>query len=256
MDDPALLRSVLAGTREFSRALATQVHERDGILAAVVPATPERSMVNCVTYERSAELEPALGDLARIYDEAGVIAWTVWVPPCDREVARALEAAGHLLDATPEAMGMDLEAVARPEPSGEWTGQGDPGVVAQINDRAYGYDGSFERAFAGFEDHGTLRFYAAELDGLPASCCVTVDVQEDCHMTLVATLPEARGRGMAGALMAHALVDGRERGLRTSTLVATKMGRPLYERLGYRGVGGLEIWERRELRSARRAPRT
>ena len=67
-------------------------------------------------------------------------------------------------------------------------------------------------------------------------------------MTLVATLPEARGRGLAGALMAHALVDAGERGLRTSTLVATKMGRPVYERLGYRGLGALEMWERRELR--------
>ena len=247
MDDPALLRAALAGTREFSRAVASEVHERGGVVAAVVPACPERSMVNCVTYESAAAVGPALGELARIYDEAGVDAWTVWVPPGDDELAGVLEEAGHVLDASPEAMGMDLDSVQRPPPSGAWTREGDPGVVAEINDRAYGYEGSFARALAGL-DAGALRFYTAQLDGAAASCCVTVDVQADCHVTLVATLPEARGRRLAGALMAHALVDARQRGLLTSTLVATKMGRPVYERLGYRGVGQLEMWERRELR--------
>jgi predicted acetyltransferase len=64
-------------------------------------------------------------------------------------------------------------------------------------------------------------------------------------VTLVATIPEARGRGLAGTLLGHALADARERGLETSSLVATKAGRPLYERLGYRGVGAVEMWERR-----------
>lgn len=247
MDDPSLLRSVLAGTREFSRAVATEVHEFDGVLAAVVPACPERSVVNCVSYERREGLEAALGELAGIYDRAGVQAWTVWVPHTDPAAAAALQAAGHLLDASPEAMGMALDGLARPESSHEWTADGDPAVVAELNDRAYGYDGSFARALADGA-RGPLRFYVAGLEGTPSSCCVTVDHLQDCHMTLVATLPEARGRGMAGALMAQALADAGERGLQTSTLVATKMGRPVYERLGYLGLGAVEMWERRVLR--------
>jgi hypothetical protein len=31
----------------------------------------------------------------------------------------------------------------------------------------------------------------------------------------------------------------------TSTLIATKLGHPVYEKLGYRDVGTLEMWERR-----------
>ena len=50
-------------------------------------------------------------------------------------------------------------------------------------------------------------------------------------------VPEARGRGIAGKLLAHALADAAERGLETSTLVATPLGRPVYERLGYREFG-------------------
>jgi predicted acetyltransferase len=62
---------------------------------------------------------------------------------------------------------------------------------------------------------------------------------------MVAVVPEARGHGIAGKLLAHALADAAERGLETSTLVATNLGRPVYERLGYRQFGALEMWERR-----------
>ena len=61
----------------------------------------------------------------------------------------------------------------------------------------------------------------------------------------MATVPAARGRGLATALMAHALADARERGRTTSTLQATDLGRPVYERLGYRSLGEIQMWEKR-----------
>ena len=51
--------------------------------------------------------------------------------------------------------------------------------------------------------------------------------------------------GLAAALMRRALADGRARGNEVSTLQATKLGRPVYERLGYRSFGTIEMWERR-----------
>ena len=227
--------------------VAAERHELDGVRAAVVPACPERSVVNCVCYDSAAQLAAALDDLAAIYDDAGIHAWTVWVPPADREAASLLEEGGHVLDAAPEAMGMDLTGAERPRAGLDWTRPADPGVLGPLNDRAYGYHGSFERALAGLPADA-LTVYSADLDGKPASCLVTLECGSDCHVTLVATLPEARGRGLAGALLGHALADARERGLETSSLVATKAGRPLYERLGYRGVGAVEMWERRRRR--------
>ena len=67
----------------------------------------------------------------------------------------------------------------------------------------------------------------------------------DAEVNFVATVPEARGRGLAGALMTRALADARERGRLTTTLVATKLGRPVYERMGYRPLGTVQMWERR-----------
>ena len=244
MDSPGLLEAVIAGTREFNRSVAAEVRDLDGVTAAVVPACPERSVLNSVCYERQESLAAQLDELAATYDEAGVRAWTVWVRPADREAAAVLETAGHVLDAAPEAMAMSIESFGRPPCSFEWTREGDPALVGALNDRAYGYDGSFERALAGLQGD-SARAYVAHLGSRPVSCCVTLDVGKDCHMTMVATVPEARGRGLAGALMAQALADAHERGLHSSSLVATKMGRPVYCRLGYGGLGAVEMWERR-----------
>ncbi len=244
MDADAPLQRALAGTCEFGRAVATEYHELDGVGAAVVPACPERSVVNSVCYEGAAQLAAALEEVAAIYGEAAVEAWTVWVPRGDREAARLLEEAGHVLDASPEAMAMDLSAAERPSVALDWRRGVDLTVAGPLNDRAYGYDGSFARALEG-ASRDRFTTYVADLHGRPASCLLTLEVEGDCHVTLVATLPEARGRGLAGALLCHALADARERGLETTSLVATKAGRPLYERLGYSGVGSVEMWERR-----------
>src|SRR5688500_10669740 len=150
MDSSRMLEAVIAGTCEFNRVVATEIHELDGVTAAVVPSCPERSAMNAVCYESQDGLARRLDDLAAIYDAAGIHAWTVWVPASDREAAATLEAAGHALDASPEAMGMALDSFERPPVSIEWTREGDPAVVGPLNDRAYGYEGSFERALADF----------------------------------------------------------------------------------------------------------
>ena len=87
----------------------------------------------------------------------------------------------------------------------------------------------------------------ARLDGRAVGCLAIVDHDANADVEMVAVLPEARGHGIAGKLLAHALADAAERGLETSTLIATRLGRPVYERLGYREFGTLHRWERRPL---------
>jgi hypothetical protein len=45
--------------------------------------------------------------------------------------------------------------------------------------------------------------------------------------------------------MAEAVAEAGRRGRRTTTLVATKLGRPVYDKLGYRDFGAMQMWERR-----------
>jgi GNAT superfamily N-acetyltransferase len=222
--------------------------QRDGVLAALVPAVPERSVVNAVVYDSPDALAAAYDEIAAAYDEIGA-QWTVWVHHGDPETAALLEREGHVLDAEPEGMALDLAAspVERPPAGalGEWTAAGELADVGAINDRAYPFGGdSFARALTSLP-HGAANLYVAWLDGAPAACCAALDHASNTEVQMVAVVPEARGRGLSGKLIAHALVDAAERGQETSTLVATKLGRPVYERLGFRPLGALQMWERR-----------
>jgi GNAT superfamily N-acetyltransferase len=237
----------------FVRVLGTAsersaVVERDGVVAAVVPATPERSVLNSVTYRDAGSLGAAIDELARAYEGAGVRAWTVWVPEGDRDATAALEEAGHHLDGTPTAMTLDLARLEAPDRDDlDWDAEAPTEVVARINDLAYGYElGTFGSALQRLPAGLSVRLYQARVDGEAASVLGTVDSGEDCGIYFVATLQERRGRGLARELLHVALAEARERGMRTSSLQATSFGFPVYERLGYETTFALEMWERRK----------
>jgi ribosomal protein S18 acetylase RimI-like enzyme len=224
-----------------------RVVERDGVLAAVVPAARERAVVNSVLYENAGGLAAAYDEVALAYAEIGA-AWTVWVPPADEQARALLDQAGHVLDAEPAIMSIDLRrGVERPAPDAleDWTADGDLAEVGPLNDRAYTFGtDSFARALAGVS-RDELNVYVARRDGTAVGCLIILDHEGNADVELVAVVPEARGYGIAGALLGHALADAAERGMETSTLVATRLGLPVYERLGYRKFGSLQMWERR-----------
>jgi GNAT superfamily N-acetyltransferase len=201
---------------------------------------------NSVFYDQGERLLASLEEIAAAYAEAGVRAWTVWVPESEVGVAEALEQAGHLLDATPRAMAMEISELRPPDPDSELeiTETDDSATVARLNEIAYGLPPGDFRALA--QSIPETRIYLGELDGETVGCTMTFDHGDDCEITFVATVPEARGRGISGRLMARALADAAERGLATTTLQATTLGYPVYQRLGYRDFGILQMWERRQ----------
>jgi GNAT superfamily N-acetyltransferase len=226
----------------------SKVIERDGVVASLVPAVPHASIVNSVGYRDAEALAAGVDELARAYDEAGVRAWTVWVPEDDREAAALLEASGHRLDARPTAMVADLARLPEPDVDDlDWDANAEPEVVARINDRAYGVpQDMFAAAITRFGEIDGLRLYQARVDGEPACVLATLDNADDCELYMVATMAEQRGKGLARRLTHRAMLEARDRGLRISNLQATKMGYPVYERLGYEPICTLEMWERRK----------
>lgn len=231
---------LIAGASENARLL-----ERPGVQAAVVAVAPERSVLNSVTYRHASELSAAYDELAAAYDEIGA-RWTVWVHDGDDEAAALLSERGHVLDAHPRGMARTLADPPGRPPLEDWTAEGSMEEVAVINDLAYGYDDSFRRGLSGMAGEA-LYVYLARSHGKPAGCLITIDYGSNTDVGWVAVLPEARGRGLSGKLLSHALADAADRGQQTSTLVATKLGRPVYESLGYRQVGALHMWEQRSL---------
>jgi len=221
--------------------------ERDGVLAAIVPAAPGRSVFNSVFYSDGERLLAALEEIAAAYEEAGVRAWTVWVPDDDTEVATGLERAGHKLDAEPREMAMPLPDLREPDPDPdlEIVEREDYAEMARLNEIAYGYPAGEFAAVAEAVMPG-LRIYLGELEGEPVSTLAIWPHGSDALVIWVAAVPEARGRGISGRLMGRALADASEAGLETTTLQATKLGTPVYSKLGYRDFGPIQMWERRK----------
>ena len=185
-----------------------------GVAAAIVPAMPERSVVNCVVYDDADALEHELDRIAAAYEEAGVQAWTVWVHDSDARAGELLAAAGHVLDAEPVAQARDLEGV-EPPPAGQLDLLDDPTPADfdPIVETAYGWPG-FASAIPAFPP--SFHAYVARADGQPACCLITFDEDGDTCIQVVGTVPQARGRGLAGGLLAQALADARERGCTTT----------------------------------------
>jgi len=217
-----------------------------GVVASVSPATPERSIFNSVLASGAEPLAAAHGRLDAAYRDAGVRAWTVWVPDDDRKTAELLADRGHLLDGAPRAMALELAALRpRPLPDGYEAIAGDVARLGPINDRAYGIEGPGWAAMMNAEPQVAADVAVALAAGEAVAGAAVLDRGDDACVTAVATLPEHRGRGLAAALISRLLAAAGGRGIRTASLQASSAGAPVYERLGFIDVGSIELWERR-----------
>jgi GNAT superfamily N-acetyltransferase len=226
MDRETSLRLQRRSLADFIRLLGAsspgaRVHESDGVLGAVVPACPERGLINSVSYRDATGLAGALDDLETGYREAGITAWLVWAPDFDGEAITVLKDAGYRFDGAPAAMHADLGAVAEPDPSDLAS------IVAPC-------------------PPVPMRFYRARVDGETACVVGTMDHDDDLGIYFVSTVRDHRGRGLSSRLIGVALAEARERGLATTSLQASPMGESVYLRLGYETTFRLQLWERRE----------
>jgi GNAT superfamily N-acetyltransferase len=255
--DPAARWRVAHQASYAALALAAadgvQASFADGaVLATANPAIPDSVWVNAVTWTDGAALITELPALEHFYARAGVRAWTVWVPPgTPHPVRAALAAAGHAVGSTPELMAAELAGLRLEPgrtldlaPAGDWAG------VVACNDAAYelppamSFAHQFRRA-----DATAMRPWVARVGGRPAAALVTLDVDGHCWVGFVASVPAVRRTGTTMALLRSALADARAAGATSTSLEASRDGRPVYERIGYVALGPLEMWERRAPRA-------
>ncbi|MDQ2676634.1 MAG: GNAT family N-acetyltransferase, partial [Actinomycetota bacterium] len=129
----------------------------------------------------------------------------------------------------------------------DWDAAGTFDELGRLNDEAYGYEretGMARALLAPTPDSG-IRLYRARYDGEVASVLGILDVEDDAGVLFVATPPRHRGRGLASRLLTAALIEARARGVRTSSLQASALGSPIYERLGYAARFRFHLLERR-----------
>lgn len=250
--EPARVQSCLRGEARLFGGCSpgATVVELPGVLAGVAPAAAERSLFNAVIYEQGADLLAAWPTLDRMYAEAGVRAWTVWLNLDDGATSSALEQRGHKLDGRPVGMWAAIQDMSLVAEAGlEWSSEPDFASLGSINDASYTLGlPAFGAVLGAPREAGAgARTYVARL-GTRAVCCLVTHDEPDgtLGVSAVATLPEARGQGLASRLLSVALREAKARGLTHTALVASSAGRGVYARLGYHDCGIRELWEKRE----------
>lgn len=93
---------------------------------------------------------------------------------------------------------------------------------------------------------GGARSYGAVLDGVVVSACDLYHRGSVAQIESVLTLAEHRGRGLASAVVGHALARARSAGCELAFLQVEEDGGPraLYERLGFDPIGSAWVLER------------
>lgn len=96
----------------------------------------------------------------------------------------------------------------------------------------------------GFADEVPQRTYLACLDGRPVATALGVRAGEVLGILNVATLPDARDRGLGRAATLAAMHDGVAEGCRLAVLQSSEMGHRVYERLGFTDFCEFELYVR------------
>jgi GNAT superfamily N-acetyltransferase len=83
-------------------------------------------------------------------------------------------------------------------------------------------------------DISRLRFYIGLYQGVPATASMTIQHGDTLGLHWVATLPEYRGKGLGFAISHKPLLDAVDAGCKQAILLASDMGKPVYERIGFK----------------------
>jgi N-acetylglutamate synthase len=85
--------------------------------------------------------------------------------------------------------------------------------------------------------------YLGYVGGRPVATSIRIRTGDIAGIYFVSTIPEFRRRGFGEAMTRRAIVDGRSTGCTMAYLQASKMGRPIYERMGFLVIEEYSEWK-------------
>lgn len=256
MDDAELARCADANYWETWRQVVEVApgglaEEADGL---VLTATRIPIAFFNAAFITSPPTDPAdtLVTIQRFYDRGGVpftvrapLAWATAIGPAADAagLTRGADQPGMALWPIPDAPLPPMGLVVRAADSLETLD-----VHVRVAAAGFGmpYDVLSSFVGQGLLDRGRFQLLIGEVDGSPvctSAWCVTGDT---VGVYNVATIESHRQRGLGEAMTWAAVHRGREAGgevVTVSILQASAMGRPIYERMGYRLVSPYAQWE-------------
>lgn len=131
-------------------------------------------------------------------------------------------------EAPPRPDGLEIRRVENPD---------DLRVFERLEARAYGEE-QFDYPDT-ILDIERWTMWLGELDGEPVATAAASLANGITRVEWIATLAEARGRGVGEAMTWVATVVDFER---DAVLISSDLGRPIYERMGYRALERFTLW--------------
>lgn len=257
----ALLNAVEAHQRELAKRWATVqggfVEDRPELLRTVVG-----SPVAFTNATHGARLAPGRVDeeirgTIDLLESHGVPgAWVVTPLSRPADLGSALLRHGWVLDegdfpwmaaeieplvaSLPEApAGLEIEVVEDDAAQARWL---------QAMTRGFGMGADVQGAMSrlaaavGYGPDRPWRRFVGSIDGLVVGSAGVMVAAGLAGVYNVATPPDMRGRGIATAMTAAALREGLERGYRFATLGASRLGYPVYRRMGFEDVCRMQLY--------------
>jgi len=194
-----------------------------------------------------AELEPSQVNatidaaIARGKAQHVPLMWITSPSTRPTDLGACLEAHGFTRGGTPTGMAIDLLTLDQnaPMPDGLTVERVEQDHLALSEVCVHGFEmpefvvEPMRQLFDCLGAEKCIRYYLGKLDSAPAACSLLYLGAGVAGIYNVATLPHARGRGIGAAITLAALRDARDLGYRVGILQASKMGLPVYRRLGF-----------------------
>lgn len=226
------------------------VLDRDGVLVIFSGAPVPWLNIAFVTRRLDAPGE-AIAAAVRYFDERGLPFIIRVRDGVDPDAERAAEEIG--LPYSDTVPGMTLHPISEPPPLLAGleivTVEDERGLedFITVNAEAFGMPPGLlsqllTMRFIG--DRG-WRSYVGTLDGQPVAASMLQIDDDIAGVYFVGTRNDFRKRGLGEALTWHAVREGAEAGCTVATLQASDMGKPVYERMGFRVVAGYRTFVRK-----------
>jgi GNAT superfamily N-acetyltransferase len=205
----------------FNQIVVTDDDASDAGMKAAIEALQGRGAPFYLVLRRGIDdrFGPLAIDLGLVFEEGILPGMAVHPIPPDRDAPE-----GHEILRIDDAAGLDDHL----------------GVV----DAGFGVPEVVGRPWIGQElwERDGCTVYVGYTDGEPVSSGFGIRTGRTIGVYNIATLPSARRRGYGAAMTARVVADGAAAGCDVAILQASEMGRPIYERLGFRTVIGRDVY--------------
>jgi len=88
-----------------------------------------------------------------------------------------------------------------------------------------------------------IQFFVAYLNGVAAATSMTIARGDIAGLHWVGTIPEFRGNGLGNLVSSYPFQKLAIEGIKQAVLLASDMGKPMYEKIGFKTVGMINVYK-------------